>query len=327
MDLHGWTPIYGYQKDSRFLLDFCFTGDCRFTEPFMHETVQRLLRDPAVLLFRQRIEIERAAEWCGRNPGMKPAGFIFHMSRCGSTLVAQMLSQIARNRVLSEPAAIHSVLASSCARAVKIERLRTVVSALGRPVQDESQFFIKLDCWHTLDLPLLLEAFPGTPWIFVYRSPAEVLVSHARMPGAWLIPGLLDPGSFGLNDEAVSGMSQTEYRAHLLARICEAALEFQGVGAGMLVNYGQLPGFVLDELPAHFGVSFSAAELDLMRVASQANAKVPGSRHRDDRTAKQLEVTAAMREALSGALALAYARLELSRRKPSIEPGILILVK
>ena len=53
----------------------------------MHETVRRLLRDPAVLLFREQIEIELATERCSRNPGMKPLGFSFHMSRCGSALI------------------------------------------------------------------------------------------------------------------------------------------------------------------------------------------------------------------------------------------------
>ena len=108
-------------------------------------------------------------------------------------------------------------------------------------------------------------------------------------------------------------MSQTAYRAHFLARICEAVLEFRGIGSGLLANYEQLPGFALDALPAHFGVSFSAAELDLMGAASKANAKVPGLLHQDDRSTKQLEATVTMQGLLSGALASAYERLEMAR--------------
>src|SRR5271166_938284 len=42
--------------------------------------------------------------------GATPAGFIFHMSRCGSTLVSQMLAQLDEVVMLSEPQVLNDVL-------------------------------------------------------------------------------------------------------------------------------------------------------------------------------------------------------------------------
>ena len=35
-------------------------------------------------------------------PGIDPTGFIFHLARCGSTLVSQMLAALPEHIVLSE---------------------------------------------------------------------------------------------------------------------------------------------------------------------------------------------------------------------------------
>ena len=114
----------------------------------------------------------------------RPAGFIFHMSRCGSTLVAQMLAALPENRVLSEPTAINAVIRAALLdaripRATLVDWLRTVVGLLGCPLEGESRYFVKLDCWHVLALPLIVEAFPETPWIFLIATRRRCC-SHKR---------------------------------------------------------------------------------------------------------------------------------------------------
>src|SRR5678816_558328 len=104
---------------------------------------------------------------------------IFHMSRCGSTLVAQMLAALERNIVISEARPIDQVLGAKVDEERRIAWLRWIVNALAqrrRPA--EEFFFIKLDAWHVLHLPLIQRAFPNTPWVFLYRDPIEVMVSQ-----------------------------------------------------------------------------------------------------------------------------------------------------
>ncbi len=73
----------------------------------------------------------------------------------------------------------------------------------------------------SLILPLIREAFPGTPWIFLYRDPLEVLVSQARLRGRTMSPGLLTPRFLGLDLATAMRMAPDEYCARFLARICQ----------------------------------------------------------------------------------------------------------
>src|SRR5439155_24789392 len=143
--------------------------------------------------------IEVLAELQAAEPGIPPTGFIFHMSRCGSTLISQMLAALPQNVVVSEAGPVDAVLrarfqAPDLPEREQIGWLQGIVSALGRRrTGEESHFFVKLDAWHTLDLPLIQRAFPDVPWLFLYRNPVEVMVSHARQPGSQLVPGMLPP--------------------------------------------------------------------------------------------------------------------------------------
>ena len=157
-----------------------------------------------------------------------------------------MLAASARNRVLSEPTALNglfraALLRPEIPRTTLIEWLRSLVSALGRPLEGESRFFIKLDCWHVLALPLIVEAFPETPWIFLHREAAEVLVSQDRSPGAWTVASALAPEAFGIGREEVQGKPLLEYKARTLAAMVAAALRYRECGRGRIVNYRELP--------------------------------------------------------------------------------------
>lgn len=313
MDLAGWTPIYTYFAAGRPVLDCCYTGARRFTEPFFGDTIDRLCRDPAVMLFRRQAPLDRAAEWLRLHPGLPPTGFIFHMSRCGSTLVARMLGSIPSNRVLSEPTALNGVLRaalldSSLPREAHRERLRAVVNLLGVPLPGETRYFLKLDCWHVLALPLFVEAFPGVPWVFLHRDPSEVLVSQVRSAGAWSIPGALEPEVFGLRHSDT--LPRPEYLARVLARFCDAAHRDRALGRGLLAAYEDLPDFALGPLLNHFGLSFTPAELELMRAAARDNAKTPALPFSDDRANKRDALTPALRALVDRWLAPACARLQ-----------------
>ena len=318
MDLAGWTPMYSYFAGGRLMLDWCRTGRRRFTEAFFGDTIDQVTGDHAALLFRHRTTVKEAKDWCRHRPAMPPAGFIFHMSRCGSTLVAQMLAALPENRVLSEPTAINAVIRAALLdaripRATLVDWLRTVVGLLGCPLEGESRYFVKLDCWHVLALPLIVEAFPETPWIFLYRDPAEVLVSQARNPGAWTVTSALEPEIFGVRREDVLSMPRPEYLARTLDCMCTAALEHRGCGRGLLVNYEELPELACGRLPAHFGITLSAAELERMRMVSRADAKTPQMIYSDDRPAKRLAVTPDLHAIVERYLSKSFERLQATR--------------
>ena len=90
----GWTPIRFYWRETQAMMDCCHLRGLPFEDPFFEQTINRALQHPFSLFFRPKVEMERLCEFFEREPGLPPTGFIFHMSRCGSTLVSQMFAAL-----------------------------------------------------------------------------------------------------------------------------------------------------------------------------------------------------------------------------------------
>jgi hypothetical protein len=316
----NWMPIRMYWESGRPMVDWCYIGAARFVDPFFDETVEKVLRRPFSLLFRRQTSIEALSELQAVDPGISPSGFIFHMSRCGSTLVSQMLASVSRNIVLSEAGPIDAVLrsgfrASSITDDHKIEWLRGIVSALARKrCAREERLFIKFDAWHVLHLPLIERAFPGVPWIFVYRDPVEVVASHQKQPGAQVMPAALPPPLFGLALAGAVSMPQGGYASHVLACICHAALQYRS-DRGLLVNYTQLPHGVFSDVLEHFGVAYVEDDVERMRSAARFDAKAPSQVFTSDTTAKQSALQPHVRAVVERAVMPLYEELEAVRTR------------
>lgn len=318
-DLRGWIPIDVYRvasaAPSQVMVDWCFLGEERFTDSFFQQTIEWRLQHPFHLLFRHQTPIEALSEWHERQPGLRPTGFIFHMSRCGSTLISRMLAALPQNVVLSEPPPIDKLLRLLANDEQRLTRLQGMVSALGQPRQgNERHLFIKFDSWSAADLPLISRAFPETPWVFVYRNPVEVLMSHAREPGSQTIPGVLDPHWLGLDLASAGRMPLMEYTARVLARICQSALEHHHSVPGRLINYSQLPSVVWSQLSGFFGIEWSEQDHEILRRATQQHAKDPARTFVADAEAKRQAAPAIVREMAESFLQPLYAELEAARQ-------------
>jgi len=90
----GWLPIAASWQGDQFTLDWRHFGEQRLVDPFFGGSVHRRLFKPFNRLFRHATAISRLPEWLAAHPHLRPSGFIFHMSRCGSTLVLQMLAAL-----------------------------------------------------------------------------------------------------------------------------------------------------------------------------------------------------------------------------------------
>ncbi len=173
--LSSWVPIEVYWHHTQLMVDWCYMGNRRFTEPFFEQTINALLRHPFNLLFRHQTPIDGLAELQAVQPGVPPAGFIFHMSRCGSTLIAQLLAALPQCIVLSEAGPIDTVVRAhhhhpGISDDQRCVWLRSLLGALAqRRHEQEQHFVIKFDSWNIMDLPIIRRAFPTVPWVFVYR--------------------------------------------------------------------------------------------------------------------------------------------------------------
>lgn len=312
----GWLPMRARWRDGALWLDWSYVGARSLREPFFDETITRCVAKPLNRWLRYATPIDALSGWLKQHPGVPPTGFIFHMSRCGSTLAAQMLASVADNVVIAEAAPIDAVVQAKATLPdldddTHAAWLRGIIGALGQPrCGTERQLFVKLDSWHSLALPLFRRAFPDVPWIFLYRDPVEVLVSQLRQRGSHMVPGLIGdvfgPGA----DHAM--LSPEDYCALVLGRICDGALRDATSGRGMLVNYRQLPAAVWTDVLPHFGVACSAADRAAIAEAAGHDAKRPDLPFSSDSAAKQALATDRIQSAAAD-LAGHYARLEALR--------------
>lgn len=273
--LAGWLPIAVSWRDGQPEIDWCRLDGERFHEPFFEQTVHRLVARPFNKAFRRRTDVNELTDWAQQRPGLTPDGFIFHMSRCGSTLVAQMLASRADSIVLSEPGPVDAMLRPP----VPVPEhqhalwLQALMSALGQPIiGNERHFFVKFDCWHVFSLPLIRRAFPSVPWVFLYREPRQVMASHLRRRGVQTVPQLVDPRLFGIEPPAAFKMPAPEYCARVLGSICEAAARGSG---GNLVNYHQLPEALFTTILPRFCVPVTDSERTAMQAAARRSSKNP----------------------------------------------------
>ena len=318
-DFSGWIPMRIYWRDGRPMVDWGQLGTRRFTDPFFAQTIHPCVRHPADLLFRHQTLLDELGEIAGSPPGLRPTGFIFHMSRCGSTLMSQMLAAAPENIVLSEAAPMDDVLRAhfrdpGATEERRVQWLQWLVGVLARRRHPaEKNVFIKFDSWHVMFLPLIQRAFPDVPWIFLYREPLEVMASAQKQLGGQMIPGVLEPALFGWDPVAVGRMQLYEYAARVLGKLCEAALTRAQAGQGKLVNYHQLPATIWPALMKYWNVEFSTDENARMLNAAQLNAKNPVLPFEPDSQAKRDSTSPEMRQLTQQWLAGVYQQLEAQR--------------
>ena len=130
---------------------------------------------------------------------MEPTGFIFHVSRCGSTQLANTLSVSPNVFVYAESHLVPEVLlwltrSLNLSDAQKLAITRTVVRRMclrqragekgeGTVTSSGPGCFFKFQSHMTNAVfsDLLLRAFPKVPFVVLYRNPVEVLVSHLQL--------------------------------------------------------------------------------------------------------------------------------------------------
>jgi len=282
-------------------------GSRRLAEPFFFDSARRVQRLPFNRLFRYRQDLADFAAHGDAAPA--PDGFIFHMSRCGSTLVSQMIAAMPDALAISEAPPLDSILQMCRDGDNAVRALRAMIAALGRRRRNETAYVVKLDAWHTLSLPLFRRAFPDVPWAFLYRDPVEVLVSQVKARGIQTVPTYVPPALYGLE----TSVPDEEYCAQVLAAICRAVLEHHALGGGLLVDYRQLPDAIESAILPHFNIRIRDEDRAAMREAARMDAKAPGQIFTRDSRQKQQEATAQLRELAARHLAPVYRSLEQLR--------------
>jgi hypothetical protein len=296
----GWVPIRVTLGDAQPRATWIYAPDHRFTEPFFEDSVKALLCNPFTALFTREMPLRPATP-------IRPQGFIFHMSRCGSTLISRSLAALESVLVMSEPAPVDEIVQTN-----RPEWLESVVSALGQArAGSDTRYLIKLDSWHIRALPVFRAVFPEVPWIFVYRDPLEVLVSHLSRPGRQALPGAMEPSILGMRLADVTGRTRAQWCSQVLENFMSAALSFRDDPRGMFVDYRELPGAVCGRIAKHFGLELNAEDEARICEAARVDAKNPWAEYVDDHATKGQAIESLTPGAGFGALKELYGQLRV----------------
>lgn len=302
-----WLPVELKRHDGAIVVEWLHFAGQPLTDSFFEETIRRVRTRPFNRLMRAATPLSAIETFADAAP---PDGLVFHMSRCGSTLVGQMLAAVPGHAVVSEPPVLDTMIQLAGRGVVSPLMVRAMAGALTRDRLDDVRHrFIKLDAWHAFVLPMLRTIWPGTPWIFLYRDPVEVLVSQRRRPGMHVRPGVLPLEAYGVDPAGTAAAG--DYAVWILDRICNAALDAVD-GACTLVNYRQLPQALTETILPHFRVAPDQAARESIAAAGGRYSKAPGRVFATDSETKQREASDDLRSA-AAALIATYHRIEAKR--------------
>ena len=324
-DLKGWLPVDAVVVDGRPGLWWMEMADVTLSEPFFQQTVERAKTDGTkrgelFTEFDVLLQFEKELD------SVTPTGFIFHSSRCGSTLVANACRAITDSIVLSEANSIDKLIArffTDATNSIKASLysvfLRGVVHALGqRRSGSEQHLVIKFACTSFAQLERITRIWPHVPWLFLYRDPIETIVSNVNDPPTWLTDDdwRVLASITGTTPDAVAAMSLTERCARSIGSFYSQAHALAN-NQSLLLNYNQLSVPVISNVLKFFQVSPSAQELEAVARASGVYAKgISGTRpFVADAEAKQKSASTLIREMSARWAEEPYRRLEQKREQ------------
>ena len=321
MSLAGWYPVALDASGAEPVLAWRYLGERLLDAAFFQDNFSTLATEDRRVCYTPLAALAQFD--AGQGAGLRclqPGAFVFHVSRCGSTLLTQMLSQLPSCVALPEPPVLDAFFRVLNARPQCMDApviFRQLLAALGQARRaSETHLIIKLDCWHAPWMAWVRQVYPDVPLFFLYREPQQVLDSHRRQRGLEMVPGLLPLGPLQLTGQMQHAGDLDGYAVQVLGAIYRQALDLAAANGVHWLNYSQLPAAVWTELMPAMGMACSADELAAVQKRSQFHAKHGGAQFVGDPKATLPAVSGPG----SDALAACYAQLEALRLKPA--PGL-----
>lgn len=198
--LKNWIPYQIKHQDNNWIINWLDLAEHDIAEPFFDETISicrnRMLERSR---FTSQSSLDFLIQAAADSDSIMPTAFIFHVSRCGSTLLSQALATHYENIVVAEAPLFDEILRAqeqdSAMELAEKERIfKAAISMMGQQRhRQKDQYYIKLDSWHLHFYHQLRMWFPKTPFYFLSRAPHEVIASHTKRRGIHAIPGYINP--------------------------------------------------------------------------------------------------------------------------------------
>ena len=327
-DTAGWLPIeIAFDPQPAVVTEapvkWLEFGSTPLAEPFFSQTAANLrkLPQPAREI---ETDIETMLRISARLPAVRPAGFIFHVSHCGSTVLSNALKLAPHAVVASEPTALARLARryadppSAYLKARWNDTRRTLLDSVCRLLAhyrtgETQPLVIKFASLNLMGMKTVRSCWPDTPCVVLVRNPAEVMVTALREQGwmAWKADANLASEIFGWTDlpRPLTEMSGEEYCARALGRLLGSALDTVDENC-KVIDYEDLNRKRIGDIASFFGLELPGENESLDRVLAYY-AKDPESRRpfQDDCRRKRRLATPAVHEAAQQWAMPAYSEL------------------
>lgn len=279
--LKNWLPYRLYQEAGTDGCRWLYLGDQKITEPFFDDTISVCRQLPENSRQQKCISsLSMLPEWSEKIDSIAPTAIFFHVSRCGSTLVAQLLNMQPANIVLSEVPFFDALLRQGKKNADLPAILPLLKAAIGlygaRRTGEEKNLFIKTDSWHIHFYKELRGLYPEVPFIFLYRQPAEVIRSQQKKRGMQSVQGVIEPAIFGFDPAEIMQLGLDEYMAKVMETYLQAFIKILPTDPlAFAVNYKEEALPIIKKIAAITGISISETEMVAMQQRSAYHGKYP----------------------------------------------------
>ncbi|MBX3012667.1 MAG: hypothetical protein KF832_14220 [Caldilineaceae bacterium] len=323
----GFIPIDVKHQHQEYQVQWLDVGAFRFTKTKFEYAIQGLLATHAAeTLLTTNLEPLAMPQLVPDS--LYPAGFIFHMSRCGSTLLAKSLARSIHHIVIDEGTPLNDGVwhyltqgwqAAVMTDAHALQIYRNLVLALGRQrTAEQRAYFVKFRSWNALFADFIIKAFPDVPCLFIYRDPVEVLVSSHWNPVWTLGFKQQNVGAYMLREPLaeIQAMDEFVFLAKIFARYFKTVLQNPSDKLHFL-NYDRLTNSNFQTiLERAFQYPILPDQLAVMQTQFEYYSKDDNDTTHfiSDKAAKQAAATAAMRKLVDQELMDLYRQLEHSDR-------------
>lgn len=312
----GWMP-YRYHAKTK-TLSWCIPQG--HPEESFHE--QYIDRCRQQCLFNQIVSPQTllaglSGDYATHPP--QPAGFIFHLSRCGSTLISGCLSEMNSTSVLSESPVLTGVLLDTfLSVSEKKKILRNLINHQARLYAGRRQVIIKWNAWDIFLWPLIHSIYPQVPAVFLVRNPIEVLASHQRMAGRHMSGDT----SMSCLGGVFLGMRESEapldFRIRVLSELMSKMLAVAGEKNVTVMDYAELVEEKIINIARLFGLSLTSVERARLCQRMGFNSKAAGQIFKADGEQKHRLFDVGDTEKIHARLSPLYR--QLLARTTNIEP-------
>ena len=284
-------------------------GSAKLAEPFFDQTIAKLRRaNPPANETQTGLDV--LLEIGDGLAPVTPAGFIFHVSACGSTLIANALksgnaavvSEAPAFSILLHPDAERFVSGSGASWAeIRPALLHSVVRLFANYRTGEPEpLVIKVPSWNILFWSVVRSCWPDVPCVVVIREPVEVMIANLS-GGGWMefkkSPELACR-MFGWKNlpRSVEQMSDAEYAARVLRSFYTCAMEMAGERTRIL-DYRDIDAEEIRSIAAFFGLELPAPDDEIEQILGTYSKNPVARPFQADSQRKQALATGLVRSA------------------------------